>query len=171
MINTTQRSKKNKKQDKKKDNLRRSRQSSVRLQETIKRPENTSKEEPKDELTIDAYRSDKQACIDKMLDVWATRCNHSGKTCSLCECREQNPECAGNLCKECCDPTRVQNYKCSACCETVWQAVKIKNVRDDIKIMNQTNNRQSFAELGKTCSYNEDNEDLDCDEDLIPKAE
>ena len=49
--------------------------------------------------------------------------------------------------------------------------MRIKNVRDDIKIMNQTNNRQSFDELDESCSYNEDNEALDYDEFLIPKAD
>ena len=67
-INMDQRSKKGKETDKGKDSLRKSRQSKSdsRLQETVKRPGNTSEEaRPKDELTSDAYRSDKHAHIDK----------------------------------------------------------------------------------------------------------
>ena len=128
VINMTQRSKKDKKKDKKKDNLQRSRQSDARPMGTAKRQENTSEERPKDELTSDLDRSEEQVRITKVKNIWKANRNTSGKACSLCESREQDPECAENLCYECCGSTRINNYKCSACCGSASQAKKIKEL-------------------------------------------
>jgi hypothetical protein len=103
VINRTQRSKQEKKSDKRK----------ARLKKTVekKRQENKSLEStPEDEPTIDS--DTKQAHIERMVTTWQTARNAHGKTCILCDSRVQNPECAGQLCYACCDSTRVENYKC-----------------------------------------------------------
>ena len=98
----TQQSKLEKKADKKK----------ARLKKTVdeKEPEEISMESTSvDEPTIDS--DTKQAHIERMLMTWQIARNANGKTCVLCESREQDPECAGKLCFACCDSTRIQNYK------------------------------------------------------------
>ena len=150
VINMTQKSKQEKKSDKKK----------ARLKKTVekKRQENKSLEStPEDEPTSDS--DTKQAHIERMVTTWQTARNAHGKTCILCDSRVQNPECAGQLCYACCDSTRVENYKCSACCE--FSTIRTGKIREKMMELNETNGRPSRAERNENCGWHDEEEDKD----------
>jgi hypothetical protein len=138
--------------DKKKENLRKGRQSEpdARLRETIDRPEEISMEStPVDEPTIDP--DTKQAHIERMMMTWQTTRNANGKTRVLCESREQDPECAGKLCFACCDSTRIQNYKCSVCCES--KKTRAGYTCEKRMELNETTISPSRTELVQNCGF------------------
>ena len=81
-----------------------------------------------------------------------------GKTCILCDSRVQSPECAGQLCNACCDSTRVENYKCSACWEL--STIRTGKTREKMVELNKTNGRPSHAERNE-CGWHDEEEDKD----------